>query len=138
MAFESDFLVSKAQIEEYLGYPLKSAGENDYLKMQGVYRSLRDGMSSPRDYFKIKSNITEAETTDLLAAKTSAGTGKEDAQSENQNELIELISIVGENIFSQACQELKIEPDIAKLTMKQAEDIIVQINIIIDQEASKK
>jgi len=53
--FEDEFMVSKQQIEEYLGYSLSSAIENDYVRMKGVYRSLRDGMANPEKFFKIKS-----------------------------------------------------------------------------------
>lgn len=52
--FEQDFMVSQAMIEEYLGCNIKGINENDLIRMSGVFRSLRDGMSSPRDYFKIK------------------------------------------------------------------------------------
>lgn len=52
--FETDFLVSKTMIEKYLGYDLKSVNENDYIRMQGVYRSLRDAMSKPTDFFEMR------------------------------------------------------------------------------------
>lgn len=49
--FEADFMVSQKQVEEYLGYDIKSVNENDFVRMQGVFRSLRDGMSQPKDFF---------------------------------------------------------------------------------------
>ena len=51
-AFDDEFMVSQAQIEEYLGGGMKSFTENDFTRMQGVYRSLRDEMSKPSDWFK--------------------------------------------------------------------------------------
>ncbi|MCK5081416.1 MAG: hypothetical protein KAR31_00785 [Candidatus Omnitrophica bacterium] len=50
--FEDEFQVSQKQIEEYLGYGMSSFSENDFIRMQGVYRSLRDEMSKPADFFK--------------------------------------------------------------------------------------
>lgn len=65
--FESDFLVSQKQIEEYLGYDIKSVNENDFVRMTGVYRSLRDGMSAPKDFFKVREEKKAA--TDPFTAK---------------------------------------------------------------------
>lgn len=50
--FESEYQVSQKQIEDYLGYNLKEVNENDYIRMQGVYRSLRDGMATVQAFFK--------------------------------------------------------------------------------------
>ena len=52
--FDAEHMVNKEQIEEYLGYDIKSVNENDFLRMQGVYRSLRDGMATPKDFFKMR------------------------------------------------------------------------------------
>lgn len=59
-AFEEEFMISKEQIEEYLGYKLDNCNENDYGRMRGVFRSLRDGMSTVDKFFKIR-KTTEVE-----------------------------------------------------------------------------
>lgn len=66
--FESEFLVSQKQVEEYLGYDIKSVNENDFVRMQGVYRSLRDGMSTTKDFFKIREEKKEAAAPNLTPA----------------------------------------------------------------------
>lgn len=50
--FETEYQVSQKQVEDYLGYNLKEVNENDYIRMQGVYRSLRDGMATVQSFFK--------------------------------------------------------------------------------------
>ena len=57
-SFEENFMVGQKQIEEYLGYGVQGFSEEDFIKMQGVFRSLRDGMSTPADFFKIVSGGT--------------------------------------------------------------------------------
>ena len=52
-SFEETFMVGQKQIEEYLGYGAQGFSEDDFIKMQGVFRSLRDGMSKPEDFFKM-------------------------------------------------------------------------------------
>ena len=65
--FENDFMVSKKMLEEYLGYNVKNCNENDYIRMRGVYRSLRDGMGKLGDFFKIRLNeVKEIKATSSL------------------------------------------------------------------------
>lgn len=59
--FNEEFLVSQKQIEEYLGYDIKSVNESDFVRMRGVYRSLRDGMSKPQDFFKFRNEAQAAQ-----------------------------------------------------------------------------
>ncbi len=51
--FETEHMINTDQIEGYLGYAIKSMSENDYVRLQGVYRSLRDKMSGKEDFFKV-------------------------------------------------------------------------------------
>ena len=52
VSFEDEFKVGQKQIETYLGCNMASFSENDFIRMKGVYRSLRDDMSKPADFFK--------------------------------------------------------------------------------------
>lgn len=58
-AFEKEFLVGQKQIEEYLGGGIESFTEDHFLRMQGVYRSLRDGMAKPGEFFKSFKEATQ-------------------------------------------------------------------------------
>ena len=49
--FEKELRVDTAAIEEYIGYKTKAFTELDLIKLQGVYQSITDGMSSTADYF---------------------------------------------------------------------------------------
>jgi len=52
--FSDDFQVSKEHIEKYIGYKLESFSEQDFVKLRGIYKSLKDGMAGREDYFDIK------------------------------------------------------------------------------------
>lgn len=69
--FNDEFLVSQKQIEEYLGYDIKSVNESDFVRMKGVYRSLRDGMAKPADFFKVRNEAAAAQPE--LGAKPQGG-----------------------------------------------------------------
>lgn len=70
-SFEEDFQVSQKQIEDYLGGRMKSFTENDFIRMQGVYRSLRDEMAKPDDFFKGHKEKEEVPVEDPFKKKPS-------------------------------------------------------------------
>lgn len=51
-AFKNEFGVSREQIEKYAGHNCANFGEDDFINLKGVYRALRDGQATPRDYFE--------------------------------------------------------------------------------------
>lgn len=57
--FEANFSVTKELIEEYCGYKTDSFNEQDFVKLSGVFRSLRDGMANREDYFKFKPDVED-------------------------------------------------------------------------------
>ena len=78
--FNEEFLVSQKQIEEYLGYDIKSVNESDFVRMKGVYRSLRDGMSKPADFFKTRNEATAAAAPDFKAQPAATTPAQEKAK----------------------------------------------------------
>lgn len=68
--FEEEFMISQKQIEEFLGFNIDACDENDYLNMRGTYKSLRDGMAKPEDYFKIKKVKKPTKTNSPLSQTT--------------------------------------------------------------------
>lgn len=73
VSFEEEYQVGQKQIEEYLGCNMQSFSENDFIRMKGVYRSLRDGMSEPKDFFKgIKEAAVVAPVQDPFLKKEAA------------------------------------------------------------------
>jgi len=63
--FNKEFSVSKEMLEKYLGCNLEAFSENDIIKLIGVYKSLKDGMSKREDFFEISNNKEIAEPTKL-------------------------------------------------------------------------
>lgn len=58
--FEDKFAVSQQMIEKYIGCKSEAFSENDMLRLNNIYRSLRDGMSKREDYFDLKPDTSEA------------------------------------------------------------------------------
>lgn len=54
--FKTEYQVTHAQIEEYLGCNIRAITENELIRIKGVYRSLKDGMSAVADYFILPEN----------------------------------------------------------------------------------
>lgn len=52
--FQDEYTVTKEQLEKYIGYSLESFNENDFLKLNGVHRSLKEGMGKREDYFEFE------------------------------------------------------------------------------------
>lgn len=58
-AFESDFQVKKDALEKYIGRNADAFTENDFIRLKGVYKSLRDGMAKREDYFEVKLDVVD-------------------------------------------------------------------------------
>ena len=62
--FEDKFSVSQQMVEKYIGCKSEAFSENDMLRLNNVYRSLRDGMAKREDFFDISIPEEEPEVTD--------------------------------------------------------------------------
>ena len=51
--FEEKFSVTQEMIEKYIGCKCEAFSENDMVRLNNVYRSLRDGMASREQYFDL-------------------------------------------------------------------------------------
>ena len=51
IAFKNEYGVTKAQIEKRLGHRIGVTSESELITMKGIFRSLKDGMSSVLDHF---------------------------------------------------------------------------------------
>ena len=67
--FDDDFQVTKEMIETYFGYNLEALTEIDYSKLISIYNSIKDGMSSRGDHFKIKVVHTSKSSLDKPEVK---------------------------------------------------------------------
>ena len=68
--FEEKFSVSQQMLEKYIGCKCEAVSENDMVRLNNVYRSLRDGMSKREDYFDISLPEEETEVTDPFKGKS--------------------------------------------------------------------
>lgn len=51
--FEDKFSVTQEMIEKYIGCKSEAFSENDMIRLNNVYRSLKDGMAKREDFFEI-------------------------------------------------------------------------------------
>lgn len=51
--FETEYQVTQAMLEKYVGCSIDAISENDYIRLGNVYKSLRDGMAKREAYFEI-------------------------------------------------------------------------------------
>ena len=79
--FEDKFSVTKQMIEKYIGCKTEAFSENDMLRLNNVYRSLRDGMAKSEDYFEITPPVDEKEVQNPFDGKNSEQK-KEEAREE--------------------------------------------------------
>ncbi len=68
--FEEKFSVSQQMLEKYIGCKCEAFSENDMVRLNNVYRSLRDGMSKREDYFDISLPEEETEVSDPFKGKS--------------------------------------------------------------------
>lgn len=74
--FEDKFSVTKQMIEKYIGCKSEAFGENDMIRLNNIYRSLRDGMAKREDYFEVSLPVDETEVNNPF----------QDKKQENQEE----------------------------------------------------
>ena len=67
--FEDKFSVTKEMIEKYIGCKTEAFSENDMLRLNNVYRSLRDGMAKREDYFEITPPVDEKDVQNPFDGK---------------------------------------------------------------------
>ena len=51
--FEDKFSVTQQMVEKYIGCKSEAFSEHDMIRLNNIYRSLRDGMAKREDYFDI-------------------------------------------------------------------------------------
>lgn len=54
VAFNEEFQVTKEMLEKYIGCKVDAFTEQDFVRLKGVFRSLRDGMAKREDYFDMR------------------------------------------------------------------------------------
>jgi hypothetical protein len=59
VAFEKEYQVKKDMLEKYIGCNADAFTENDFIRLKGVFKSLRDGMAKREDYFEIKKDVVD-------------------------------------------------------------------------------
>lgn len=80
--FEEKFSVTQEMIEKYIGCKCEAFSENDMIRLNNVYRSLRDGMASREQYFDLSTPDTGevgSEVQDPFSGKAENG-GKKGAK----------------------------------------------------------
>lgn len=61
--FEEQFSVTIPMLEKYIGCKLEAFSENDLIRLNNVFRSLKDGMAKREDYFEVTPIADESEIT---------------------------------------------------------------------------
>ena len=88
--FEDKFSVTQQMIEKYIGCKSEAFSENDMVRLNGVYRSLRDGMAKREDYFDIPLPVDNAEISDPFKAKEDAkGNSKKEVEDDGKKDRAE-------------------------------------------------
>ena len=83
--FEDKFSVTKEMIEKYIGCKTEAFSENDMLRLNNVYRSLRDGMAKREDYFEITPPVDEKDVQNPFEGKTQEKKKKSEKGSQEEN-----------------------------------------------------
>lgn len=77
--FEENFSVTKEMVEKYIGCKSEAFSENDMVRLNNVYISLRDRMASREEYFDIpapESGHPDSEIQDPFSGQKTAGEKK--------------------------------------------------------------
>lgn len=61
--FEEKFSVTIPMLEKYIGCKLEAFSENDLIRLNNVFRSLKDGMASREDYFEVAPAVDDSEVS---------------------------------------------------------------------------
>lgn len=67
--FEEKFSVTQQMLEKFIGCKCEAFSENDMIRLNNVYRSLKDGMAKREDYFEIGLSSEEAGVTNPFEDK---------------------------------------------------------------------
>lgn len=67
--FEDNFSVTLEMLEKYIGCKSEVFSEHDMIRLNNVYKSLRDGMAKREDYFEIALPVDEKEVSDPFEKK---------------------------------------------------------------------
>lgn len=73
--FEDKFSVSQDMIEKYIGCKCEAFSENDMVRLNNVFRSLRDGMAKREDYFEISLPAADTEVENPFDKKQEENAG---------------------------------------------------------------
>lgn len=93
--FEEKFSVTKEMLEKFIGCKAEAFSENDMLRLNKVFVSLKDGMASREDYFEVgldekKEESVSAEVKDPFADATEQTKTKKEKKSEKEEKQQEL------------------------------------------------
>lgn len=92
--FEEKFSVTKEMLEKFIGCKAEAFSENDMLRLNKVFVSLKDGMASREDYFEVgldeKKEEVSAEVKDPFADATEQTKTKKEKKSEKEEKQQEL------------------------------------------------
>ena len=87
--FEDKFSVTQQMIEKYIGCKGEAFSEHDMIRLNNVYRSLRDGMAKREDYFDIALPPDDTEVENPFPEGAPKGkTKKQDKQVEQEQEQV--------------------------------------------------
>lgn len=91
--FEEKFSVTKEMLEKFIGCKAEAFSENDMLRLNKVFVSLKDGMASREDYFEVgldEKKEESAEVKDPFADATEQTKTKKEKKSEKEEKQQEL------------------------------------------------
>lgn len=90
--FDKEFQVSQAMLEKFIGCSAEAFSENDFVRLVGVYKSLRDGMAKREDYFDIRVSGSEkvSKTEEEFLKQQNGGEQDGDHPTDDETEQQEL------------------------------------------------
>lgn len=74
--FEEKFSVTVPMLEKYIGCKLEAFSENDLIRLNNVFRSLKDGMAKREDYFEIAPAVDDSEVSNPFEKPAEETEGK--------------------------------------------------------------
>lgn len=75
-AFDKEFSVSTEMIEKYFGYKISAFTEHDLVNLKKIGLAIRDGMAKREDYFDIKGEKKEVQSSVLADFEQKGQNGK--------------------------------------------------------------
>lgn len=74
LSFSSDLGVSKELIQERLGHKVEDMNEKEFVEFRGIYKSLKDGLTTRDDWFA----LTKKDTSNISSLNETLGITKKD------------------------------------------------------------